>query len=151
MVDMSIVVLIIAVGFAIQTVWVFIRYIAANLRADTVIEVETETPIALSQTYNPYIPISPFAIGILKLLSTVAALYLLLLVLLNVEILMLFPLVLKQRGYSYLYKELGTPVVGPVFMTQVREGVFSVMDGLFAPWSVVIGMLGVVGWGGARG
>jgi len=83
--------------------------------------VETDEHIVAPPTYNPYIPISPFAIGILKLLSTGAALYLALLVLLNIEVLMLFPLVLKQKGYSYLYKELGTPVVGPVFMTQLSE------------------------------
>jgi hypothetical protein len=146
-IDLSIVVLVIAAGFVFQTVWAFIRYIAAVVRAEAVIEVDTEagTPIALLPTYNPYIPISPFAISVLKILSTAAALYLLLLVLLNIEILMLFPLVLKQRGYSYLYKELGTPVVGPVFMTQVREGVFSAMDGLFAPWSVAMGIMGVGG------
>jgi hypothetical protein len=117
-------------GFALWVLGGFFRYLFATLRAEAV--VEAETTITLSPRCNPYVPVSPFAIGILKLLSTAGALYLALLVLLNIEILMLFPLVLKQRGYSWLYKELGTPVVGPVFMTQIRELNYAEVFGRFA-------------------
>jgi len=137
MIDISILI----IGSTIWIVWGFFRCLATILRAEAV--VEAETAVLLLPFYNPYIIISPFAIGVLKLLSTALALYLALLILLNIEILLLFPLVLKQRGYSYLYKELGTPVVGPVFMTQTRESVFWAMDGMFAPWSVAMGALGV--------
>ena len=67
---------------------------------------------------HAYIPISQCAVGILKNLSTCAALYLAFLVLVNLEVLVLLLLVIKQKAYSGLYKELGMPVVGPVFLTQ---------------------------------
>jgi hypothetical protein len=115
-----------ALGSA-QGIW---RYAVDTLHAEA--EVVSDTSAVVPSTYNPYIPVSPFAIGILKLLSTGAALYLSLLVLLNIEVLMLFPLVLKQKGYSYLYKELGTPVVGPVFMTQIRKLAPACVGGMLA-------------------
>jgi hypothetical protein len=65
--------------------------------------------------------VSRLAISILKRLSSTAALYIVFLIAANLEILLLFPLIIKQRGYSYVYKELGTPMVGPVFLTQMSE------------------------------
>ena len=68
-----------------------------------------------------YVPISGLAITILRWLSTGLAAYLVAIVVLNIEVLILFFLVIKQRAYSYVYSELSTPMIGPVFMTQMSK------------------------------
>lgn len=94
-------------------------------------------PMVLQPAYARFIPISHAAIDTLRVLTTSFAYYLVFLVLFNIEVLVLYPLVLKQRGYSHLYRELGTPVVGPVFMTHMKQGVFFLLDGLVTPWTLV--------------
>jgi len=68
-----------------------------------------------------YVPISGLAIALLRWLSTALALYLVSIVMLNLEVLLLLPLVIKQRAYSYIYYELSSPMIGPVFMTQMSK------------------------------
>ncbi|KAF1944741.1 hypothetical protein EJ02DRAFT_509930 [Clathrospora elynae] len=60
-----------------------------------------------------HIPIFGTATNIIKMLNTVAAIYMCPIVIANLEILLLFQFVIKQRAYSYLYKELGMPRIGP--------------------------------------
>lgn len=62
---------------------------------------------------------------------------------------MLFVFVVKQRAYSWLYMELGAPVVGPVWITQMRETVYLLLDGVVAPVTVGTGWVGwLLGLGG---
>ncbi|PZD36189.1 PGP-phosphatase domain containing protein [Pyrenophora tritici-repentis] len=68
-----------------------------------------------------WVPISNPAFAILRSLSTVMALYLVGIVIFNLEVLLVFPLIVKQRAYSYIYRELATPMIGPVFMTQMKQ------------------------------
>ncbi|KAF1837736.1 hypothetical protein BDW02DRAFT_576844 [Decorospora gaudefroyi] len=97
------------------------------------------TPGVSTPDYNP---ISPSAIAILRSLSTASAIYLVCLVLANLEILVLFPFVVKQRAYSYIYQELATPMVGPVFMTQMKQFGILMLDGFLAPWTWFGGAVG---------
>ncbi|KAF2825843.1 hypothetical protein CC86DRAFT_35712 [Ophiobolus disseminans] len=119
----------------------FVRHALATLSGDHL----PSTVAGVVQPYNPNVPVSPLAFNILNVLSTFAALYVSLVVLFNIEVLLLLPLVLKQRAYSYLHKELGTPVVGPVFMTQMCRSAFKFLDDMFTPWTAARGVRNGIG------
>jgi hypothetical protein len=40
---------------------------------------------------------------------------------LNLEVPVFLPFLIKQRAYSFIYQELATPRVGPVFRMQLSE------------------------------
>jgi hypothetical protein len=80
-------------------------------------------------------------------------------VVLNLEVLVYLPFLIKQRAYSLIYQELATPRIDPVFMLQLseyfpdiceriywltsRRAVFVlVLDGIFTPWTLLTGAVG---------
>jgi hypothetical protein len=65
-------------------------------------------------------PISKTAVSALRFCSTIYALALVFYTIVNLEVLLLYTLAVKQRAYSALYKEFATPVLGPVFVTQIK-------------------------------
>jgi hypothetical protein len=76
---------------------------------------------ALGTSTRDYIPISLFAITILRYLLTIIVLYICCLVVLDLEFLVFLPFLIKQRAYSLVYQELATPRIGPIFLLQLSE------------------------------
>lgn len=123
-------IVILTLGVILQILLAYSKFARSTFRTDLANRASPPTQLSSSFVVEVgaedsflahYIPVSASAIAILRLISTCAALYLAFLVLVNAEVLVLFIFVLKQRAYSWLYKELGTPVVGPVWMTQTRK------------------------------